>query len=57
LPPELLAAPPQRLRFLIFHTPGRIVHHARRVLLRLAAAKERIEEWIAAMKLLAVPVG
>jgi hypothetical protein len=29
LPPELLAARPKRLRFLIFHTPGRIVHHAR----------------------------
>jgi hypothetical protein len=61
LPPELLPARPKRLRFLIFHTPGRIVHHARRVLLRLAATKERIEEWIEAMALLpvrvAAPVG
>jgi hypothetical protein len=57
LPPELLAARPKRLRFLIFHTPGRIVHHARRVLLRLAATKERIEAWIAAMALLPAGAG
>ena len=56
LPPELLAARPKRLRFLIFHTPGRLLHHARKVALRLAAAKERIAEWIEAMKLLALPV-
>jgi hypothetical protein len=30
LPPALLAARPKRLRFLIFHSPRRIVHHARR---------------------------
>jgi hypothetical protein len=52
LPPKLLPARPKRLRFLIFNTPGRIVHHARRVLLRLAATQERIGEWIEAMKLL-----
>jgi hypothetical protein len=57
LPPELLAARPKRLRFLIFHTPGRIVQHARRVLLRLAATPERIAEWIAALQMLPVPVG
>jgi Transposase DDE domain group 1 len=57
LPPELLAARPKRLRFRIFHTPGRIVHHARGVWLRLAATKERIEEWIEALRLLPVPVG
>ena len=56
LPPELLAARPKRLRFLIFHTPGRIVHHARRVLLRLAATRERIAEWIEALSLLPVPL-
>jgi len=32
LPAELLAARPKRLRFLIFNTPGRVIHHARRVL-------------------------
>jgi hypothetical protein len=57
LPPELLSARPKRLRFLIFQTPGRIVQHARRVLLRLAATKERIAEWIAALPLLPVAVG
>ncbi len=57
LPPELLAARPKRLRFLIFNTPGRIVHHARRVLLRLAATRERIREWIEAMGLLPLPVA
>jgi hypothetical protein len=57
LPPELLQARPKRLRFLIFHTPGRIVHHARRVLLRLAATKERLEAWIEALKLLPVWAG
>lgn len=28
LPPELLTARPKRLRFLVFHTAGRILHHA-----------------------------
>jgi len=54
LPAELLAARPKRLRFLIFHTPGRVIHHARRVLLRLAATKERIGEWMEATRLLPV---
>ncbi len=52
LPPELLAARPKRLRFLIFQTAGRIVHHARRVLLRLKVARERLGEWIEALRLL-----
>ena len=34
LAPELLTARPKRLRFLIFNTPGRLVHHARSLLLR-----------------------
>jgi hypothetical protein len=38
LPPELLTARPKRLRFLLFNTPGRLVHHARSLLLRLATA-------------------
>ncbi len=56
LPAELLPARPKRLRFLILHTPGRVIHHARRMLLRLAATKERIAEWIEAMRLLPVPL-
>jgi len=56
LPPELLSARPKRLRFLIFNTAGRLVHHARQTVLRLAARQERLAEWIAAMGLLGVPV-
>ena len=46
LPPELATARPKRLRFLIFNTPGRLVYHARRLVLRLAAEAE----WIAAYR-------
>jgi hypothetical protein len=55
LPPELLAARPKRLRFLIFNTAGRLVHHARQTVLRLAAARERLAEWIEAMQSLPLP--
>ena len=44
LPPDLLTVRPKRLRFLIFNTPGRRVHHAGRRRLRRAA----LAEWIAA---------
>jgi hypothetical protein len=44
LPPELLTARPQRLRFLLFNMPGRLVHHARRLILRVAA----VGKWTAA---------
>jgi hypothetical protein len=37
LPAELLTARPKRLRFLLFQMPGRLVHHARRLILRVAA--------------------
>jgi hypothetical protein len=40
LPAELLTARPKRLRFLLFNTPGRLVHHARQRLLRLATLAE-----------------
>jgi len=55
LPPELLAARPKRLRFLIFHTPGRLVRHARRMILKLACVGERIAEWLEVMRLLPLP--
>ena len=42
LPPELLAARPKKLRFEIFVQAGRLVHHARQLLLRLAATVGRI---------------
>ena len=40
---EVVTARPKRLRFLIFNVPGRVVHHARRLMLRLAVTAE----WIA----------
>jgi hypothetical protein len=55
LPPELLSARPKRLRFLIFNTAGRLVHHARQTVLRWAAVRERLAEWIEAMPSLPVP--
>ena len=52
LPAEYLTARPKRLRFLIFNTPGRLVHHARAILLRLAATAERLAELLQAFNLL-----
>jgi Transposase DDE domain group 1 len=46
LPAELVTARPKRLRFLIFNVPGKLVHHARRLILRLGAATE----WITACR-------
>jgi hypothetical protein len=46
LPAELATARPKRLRFLIFNTPGRLVHHARKLILRLAA----LAKWTAAYR-------
>jgi hypothetical protein len=46
LPAELVTARPKRLRFLIFNTPGRLVHHARQLILRLAA----VGKWNAAYR-------
>ena len=55
LPAELLRARPKRLRFLIFNTAGRLVQHARKTVLRLAALGVRILTWREAMRLL--PLG
>ena len=55
LPPELLTARPKRLRFLIFNTPGRLVHHARRWRLRLAAVAEWIAVYREGLRLLPLP--
>ena len=56
LPAELLTARPKRLRFLIFNTPGRLVHHARRMVLRLATTAVRLAEWLEALRLLPLRV-
>ena len=55
LPPELLTARPKRLRFLIFHTPGKLVQHARQRFLRLAHGWTRFSNWRHALGLLPLP--
>jgi len=55
LPANLLSARPKRLRFLIFHTAGRLVHHARQLRLRLAMAIEGIAGYLDAVRLLPLP--
>jgi len=55
LPPELLTARPKRLRFLIFPAPGKLVHHARCTLLRLARTWNRFGNWRHALGLLPLP--
>src|ERR1017187_1511238 len=55
LPAELLTARPKRLRFLFFNMPGRLVHHARRLLLRLAGVAERIAAYREGLRLLLLP--
>ncbi len=42
LPAELLTARPKRLRFLILNTPGKLIHHARRPILRPGANGESL---------------
>jgi hypothetical protein len=54
LRPELLTARPKRLRFLIFNMPGRLVRHARRLLLRLASVAEGIAAYREGLQLLGV---
>jgi len=56
LPAELLTARPKRLRFLIFNTPGRLVHHARGMVLRLATTAERLAEWLEVIRQLPIRV-
>jgi hypothetical protein len=46
LPAELLSARPKRLRFLFLHTAGRLIHHARRTVLRLTAVCQYLRVWI-----------
>jgi hypothetical protein len=52
LPEEYLSARPKRLRFLIFNTAGRIIHHARRLICRIAATGWR--DWA---QLMPLPAG
>jgi len=55
LPPELATARPKRLRFLIFNLPGRLVHHARKLILRVAGAGKWAAAYREGLKLLPLP--
>jgi hypothetical protein len=57
LPAEVLRARPKRLRFLYLHVPGRVVQHARRTVLRVAARVAQVGEWLEAVRLLPLPVS
>jgi hypothetical protein len=54
LPPEVLTARPKRLRFLYLNIPGRLVHHARKLILRLAISVERLAACIEGLRLLPI---
>jgi hypothetical protein len=56
LPAEMLTARPKRMRFLIFNTAGRLVRHARRMVLRLATTAARLADWLEAVRLLPIQV-
>lgn len=55
LPPELQTARPKRLRFLILQQPGKLIHHARKTVLRLARTWNRFTNWKYAMEVLVLP--
>jgi hypothetical protein len=56
LPQPWLRARPKRLRFQIFYSPGKLVHHARQVLLKVARLHDQLADWANALRLLRQPV-
>jgi hypothetical protein len=54
LPGDVSEARPKRLRFLVFNTVGKVIHHARRTLLRLTAAVQQTLLALARSKILAL---
>lgn len=54
LPGDLSDARPKRLRFLVFNTVGKVVQHARRMLLRLTVAAQQTLVAFARSKILAL---
>lgn len=52
LPEPWLRARPKRLRFQIFVSPGKLIHHARQAWLRVARLPQQLVEWAAALQLL-----
>ena len=55
LPPEMLTARPKKLRFSIFVQAGRLVHHARTLVIRLATTVEHLAAYLEAWKLIVAP--
>jgi hypothetical protein len=55
LPPDMQTARPKRLRFLIFQQPGKLIHHARKLVLRLGRTWNRFSNWRHAMEVLELP--
>jgi len=55
LKPEYLRARPKRLRFKIFCSPGKLMHHARRLLARVGRRFDELIEWAEAWALLPAP--
>jgi hypothetical protein len=49
---ELLRARPKRLRYRIFRSPGKLVHHARQVVLKIGGLREPVQEWAGGLQLL-----
>jgi len=52
LKPEYLRARPKRLRFQIFCSPGKLIHHARSVVAKVQRKMEELAEWAEAWALL-----
>ena len=55
--PEMLNARPKRLRFLYLNVPGKVIHHARKLLLRIKTAAEHVAEFLEIIKLLQPAFG
>ena len=55
LKPEYPRARPKRLRFRIFCSPGKLVHHARQLVARVGRQAAELLEWAGAWVLLAAP--
>lgn len=49
---EWLRARPKRLRFHIFCSPGKLVHHARQLRLKIGRLREQVREWLEGLQLL-----
>ncbi|MCC7174296.1 MAG: IS1380 family transposase [Bryobacterales bacterium] len=52
LKPEWLEARPKRLRYHFFYSPGKLIHHARRLLARVGRKLTELTEWSEAWALL-----